>query len=280
MIVITGVNGFIGGNFLKHLNKKNINNAIIIDNNNTYINQYKYYKFQSIYDTLNFNKDIECIIHIGAISNTLEKNYNKICKYNIDYTKKLYDNAKKYNIPFIFTSTAAIYGNDGYPLNIYAESKLVCENYIKDDAMILRLFNVYGPGEENKGRMASTIYQWYNQLKHKSHIEIFKNSSNYYRDFIYIQDICDIIYFFMKNNIPGVYDIGSGDQFNFEYVADNVIKSFGRGYKKYVDMPGDLKKQYQISTKANIIPLKNAGYSNSFIKLNDGIKNYIGILNS
>lgn len=280
MIIITGANGFIGQNLLTYFNNKNINNCIAIDTNNTRIKYYKYYQFKSITDNIIIDGDIECIIHLGAISNTLEKNYNKIKFYNIDYTKKIYDKSQKYNIPFIFASTAAIYGNGSEPLNLYAKSKLECENYIKNNSIILRLFNVYGNYEDHKGRMASTIYHWYNQLKNENHIKIFKNSQYYYRDFIYVEDICKIIDFFIANNKPSIYDIGTGLANSFEYVADTMINIMGHGFKTYIDMPEDLKKQYQTNTCADTRNLINAGYTNVFTSLMYGIQKYIKILNT
>lgn len=276
MILLTGANGFIGYSLINYLNKLNINNSIIIDiNYSSKLDNSKYYMFTNSYKNLLPFYPIKAIVHLGAISNTLEKNINKIQKNNIDATKELFDLSQQYNIPFIFASTAAVYGNNGTPLNLYAESKLRCEEYINNRAVILRLFNVYGYDESHKGRMASTIYHWYHQLQTDKKIKLFYGSHWYSRDFIYIEDVCSVIDFFASNYRTGIYDIGTGISTSFEILADNLIEIMGYGSKEYIHMPKDLVSQYQKYTCANISNLKIAGYNKSFMSIKNGIESYI-----
>lgn len=276
MILLTGVNGFIGHALLNYLNKLNINNSIIIDTKySSKLDNNKYYMFTNSYKDCLSYYPIKAIVHLGAISDTLEKNTDKIQKYNIDSTKQLFDLSQQYNIPFIFSSTAAVYGNSGVPLNLYAESKLKCEDYINNKAVILRLFNVYGYDESHKGRMASTIYHWYGQIKKYKKLKIFNNSDKYFRDFIYVNDICSVIDFFINNYQPGIYDVGTGIPCSFEILADLVINTIGYGHKELIEMPNDLLLQYQKYTCANLNNLILAGYNKTFVSIADGVKNYI-----
>lgn len=280
MIVITGVSGFIGKCLLSYFNKQNINNCIIIDNYyNKCLEQYKYSIFLSSFKNLIMLDRIQAIVHLGAISDTLEKDTEKLKEYNTNYTNSLFDLAYSNNIPFIFASTAAIYGNNGTPLNAYAQSKLDSEKYIDNKAVILRLFNVYGYGENHKGRMASTIYHWYNQLLQDGIIKLFYHSDQYLRDFIYIKDVCSIIEYCISNYCPGTYDIGTGISSSFEQIANIMIQTMGYGKKTYIDMPLDLVNQYQTYTLADINNLRQIGYNKTLSDIGTGIRLYIADLN-
>jgi len=287
MFVVTGAQGFIGSRMVKYLNSKGIDDICVIDDveidevrgyatkvNYTNLQDAKFKKLYPIIldeNTILPENNIEAVFHFGAISNTLEKDFGKIKKYNIDYTNRLNRACKKRNIPLIFSSTAAIYGNGNGPLNLYAESKFQNEKDISDYAMCFRLFNVYGPNESHKGRMASVIFKWFNELKETNSIKIFENSKEYKRDFIFVDDVCKTFYDAYKKYKPGIRDLGTGTQNNFDYVADIVIKEYGSGNKNYVPMPDDLKLQYQTNTEAKI-------YNDlelNFINIETGIKNYI-----
>jgi ADP-L-glycero-D-manno-heptose 6-epimerase len=178
---------------------------------------------------------------------------------------------KKRNIPLIFSSTAAIYGNGNGPLNLYAESKLQNEKDISNYAVCLRLFNVYGGNEQHKGRMASVIFKWFNELKESGKIKLFLNSNLYKRDFIFVDDICQVAYNSYKNYIPGIYDVGSGQSVDFETIADEIIRLIGMGTKEYVKMPDDLKKQYQTNTLADIQKIISFGWLNKPKSIIEGI---------
>jgi ADP-L-glycero-D-manno-heptose 6-epimerase len=213
------------------------------------------------------------VIHIGANSSTLERNWPSIYKTNVLSTRMWNAFCLEHAIPFIFTSSAAVYGNGNGPLNQYAFSKQASEQEIT--GVVLRLFNVYGPNEYHKGRMASTILHWYNQIQTDSKINIFENSNNYRRDFIWVEDVVSTIYHFVENYKPGMYDLGTGVSVDFDSIANIVINECGQGEKSMIVMPDDLKAQYQLDTKADTGKLELAGVSTDlFYKPLQGIREY------
>ena len=283
MIILTGAGGFIGSVVLGYLNSQQVTDIIIVDDL-PYENQYKnligkqYNRLVSIDDIDLINEDITGVIHIGANANTLETNWSSIYATNVKSTRKWNVFCKQRKIPFIFTSSASVYGNGAGPMNQYAFSKLLSENEV--EGVVLRLFNVYGPNEYHKGRMASTILHWFGQIKETEEITIFENSKNYFRDFVWVEDIAKTIYHFMFENYqPGIYDLGSGSSMDFETVADLVISNTNKGKKRFVDMPDDLKKQYQINTLADTKSLTKSGLDvKSFTQVHEGIAAYIDYL--
>jgi ADP-L-glycero-D-manno-heptose 6-epimerase len=276
MIVLTGANGFIGSVVLGYLNKQGIDDIALVEIEpipSRYLEGKKYRSFNG-----NIT-DPTCVIHIGANSSTLETNQESINLTNISPTHHWNTICKENNIPFIFTSTAAVYGNGTGPLNLYANSKQTSEQDM--DGVILRLFNVYGPNESHKGRMASTIYHWYNQLVDTNTIKIFENSNNYCRDFIWVEDVAKTIYHFVNNYKPGTYDVGTGSSYSFESIADLIISNHKNGHKEYIPMPKDLKAQYQLNTRADVTNLYSAGVDvDSFLTPADGIAEYVKYLSS
>jgi ADP-L-glycero-D-manno-heptose 6-epimerase len=283
MIILTGAGGFIGSVVLGYLNSQQVNDIIIVDDL-PYQNQYKnligkqYNRLVSTNDIDSINENITGVIHIGANANTLETNWSSIYTTNVKSTRKWNAFCKQHSIPFIFTSSASVYGNGSGPMNQYAFSKLLSENEV--EGVVLRLFNVYGPNEYHKGRMASTILHWFNEIKETEEIKIFENSKNYLRDFVWVEDVAKTIYHFMFENYqPGIYDLGSGTSTDFETVADLVISNTNKGTKRFVDMPSDLKKQYQINTLADMKLLTKSGIDVvSFTKVSEGIAKYIDYL--
>lgn len=283
MIILTGAGGFIGSVVLGYLNSQKVTDIIIVDDL-PYQNQYKnligkqYKKLVSIDDIDLIDEDITGVIHIGANADTLEKNWSSIYATNVKSTRKWNAFCKQRKIPFIFTSSASVYGNGSGPMNQYAFSKLLSENEV--EGVVLRLFNVYGPNEYHKGRMASTILHWFNQIKDTEEIKIFENSKNYSRDFVWVEDIAKTIHYFMFENYqPGIYDLGSGSSIDFETIADLVISNTNKGKKIFVDMPDDLKKQYQINTSADTKLLTKSGVDvKSFTNVLAGIATYIDYL--
>lgn len=281
MIILTGAGGFIGSVLLGYLNSQNITDICIIDslpNEDQYKNLIgkQYNNIFSVNDDIEL-RNVTAVIHVGANSSTLERDWNSLYKTNVQSTRYWNSFCKKNNIPFIFTSSAAVYGNGAGPLNQYAFSKLVSENEIS--GVILRLFNVYGPNEYHKGRMASTPYHWFMQLAESNSIKVFENSENYFRDFIYVEDVAKIIYFFLKNYQPGVYDVGSGSATSFDTLADLSIGAFGSGTKEYIPMPLDLTSQYQKNTQADTTQLADAGYDvANIVSSSVGIDKYFNFL--
>ena len=282
MIVLTGAGGFVGSVVLGYLNKQGITDVVLVDDL-PFDNQFKnligkhYLSLHSTEDIFDTIKNVDTVIHVGANSSTLEKNWKSLYNTNVVSTRKWNAYCQQNNIPFIFTSSAAVYGNGNGPLNHYAFSKLSSENEIT--GVILRLFNVYGPNEYHKDRMASTIFHWYNQLASSNEIKIFEHSSQYFRDFVYVEDVARIIYFFLTQYKPGIYDIGSGVSESFTDIADYTITHFGKGNKNVIPMPQDLQLQYQKNTRADLSKLSSSGFDiNTLTTAYTGVEKYIEFL--
>lgn len=283
MIVLTGAGGFIGSVILGYLNRRGIDDVYIFDDlplDEQYKNLIgkKYISLHSTKEMMSDPKDITAVIHCGANSNTLENNWSSLYQTNVLSTRRWWEFCKENDIPMIFTSSAAVYGNGAGPENHYAFSKLASEQEL-NGAVILRLFNVYGPNEYHKGRMASTIYHWTNQVSKINKIKVFENSDQYLRDFIYVGDVARVVYHFIENYQPGIYDVGTGIPVSFDTVADTILDFAGDAEKEYFPMPDDLKKQYQRFTRANTDALVAAGFDPKTMKsLDAGIEEYLTFL--
>jgi ADP-L-glycero-D-manno-heptose 6-epimerase len=285
MIVVTGAGGFIGSVLIGYLNRKGISDILIFDDL-PLDSQYKNLvgkKFSALYSTremLDDPTDIEAVIHLGANSNTLEKDWSRIYNSNVLSTRRWYEWCEKNHIPFIFSSSAAVYGNGQGPINHYAFSKWISEQELKE-AVVLRLFNVYGPNEYHKGRMASTILHWNAELRKSGSIKVFENSEKYFRDFVWVEDVARTIYHFVENYKPGTYDLGTGNSVDFDSIANIIISSSPLFTKEYVAMPDDLKAQYQKNTRADIQDLKSAGVDvDNFLSIEEGITKYLTYLDA
>ncbi len=283
MIALTGAGGFIGSVILGYLNTQGITDVYCFDDLPTG-DQYKnligkqYLGLHSTKEIVTNVKDFDCVIHFGANSSTLEKDWNSIYNTNVLSTRRWHDLCRSNDVKFIFASSAAVYGNGKGPLNHYAFSKSVSEKEITD-GVVLRLFNVYGPNEYHKGRMASTVYHWYNQLKEFDRIKIFENSRQYRRDFIWVEDVARSVLHLINNYKPGIYDLGTGYSVDFESIANILLEEVGHGEKEFIPMPEDLKSQYQVDTKANTEFLAQSGIDvDSFLEPWEGIREYLKYL--
>ena len=218
---------------------------------------------------------------------------------NYEYSKEIFSLAKSNKSKFIYASSAAVYGlnensaeipDNESPLNIYAESKLLFDKYIMRQeypAVGLRYFNVYGKGEEDKGKMASMAYKMNHEYLESKRISLFKGTGGYgdgeqKRDFIYIDDVISINMFFMEQSLHDIYNVGTGNAEPFNEIANNIFKYYKDEDPNfnYIEMPENLVPKYQNFTEANILKLKSAGYSYDFFSLEEGIKNYLNDLNT
>lgn len=287
MIIVTGGAGFIGRNLIKRLNKIQQTNILVVDNlkkgikyiNLVNLNITDYIDKSDFIQKLttgSYYRDIKAIFHEGACSSTNEWNGEYIMKNNYQYSKDLLTYCVTHKIPFIYASSAAIYGRDmnicnkinnynyhSTPLNIYSYSKLLFDQYVynilpktKSQICGLRYFNVYGPYESHKENMASIIYNLYKQIKNKKKPTLFTGSKNFKRDFIYIDDIININLWVWNNNISGIFDCGTGLVESFEYVANTVLNFFNKKTIQYVPMPQNLQKHYQFFTKSKYFSTK------------------------
>lgn len=308
MIVVTGGAGFIGCNLIRRLNKLQQKNILVVDdlkNGEKYINLKDLYIFdfldknyfmqRLLNDFVNsYIKNIDVVFHEGACSSTIEWDGRYMMDNNYQYSKDLLHYCIKYNIPFIYASSAAVYGNNqnffcnvtNYicekPVSMYGYSKYLFDQYVKtvlsrvtSQICGLRYFNVYGPYESHKHDMASVIFGLYKQIMHDKYPTLFIGSKYFKRDFIHVEDIVDINIWVWDHCISGIFDCGTGIANSFERVADIVLKFFKKNLFKYVPMPVQLCKQYQTFTRANIHPLRNIGYKKSFIDIQNGIFKYL-----
>ena len=251
--------------------------------------------FLSKLDSLTKHK-IESIIHQGACSDTMNTDGGYFLRNNFEYSKTLLQYSILKKIPFIYASSASVYGNGNsgfienreseYPLNLYAFSKYIFDEYarqfmgkVASPITGLRYFNVYGPQENHKGRMASVVFHFYNQIRNEKTIKIFKGSDKYYRDFIFVKDISNIVTFFMKKQTSGIFNCGTGEVRSFRDIAEIMSKLFGNVAVKTVPFPEALVGKYQTFTKANLNNLRKAGCKYVFTSLETGIKEYLTILN-
>ena len=243
MIILTGNNGFIGKAFENKLDPDNLY-RVEKDGTFPFLEQYE-----------DWDK-VELIIHQGAISSTVETDLNKIHKYNVDFSIKLFEKAIEYKIPVKYASSASVYGNQQgiiNPLNYYALSKVTVDYWVQDhiDEFELvqgfRYFNVYGDGEQHKGDQASPVSKFTKQIKETGKLKLFEGSDKFLRDFICVDDIVEIV---LNNDKPsGIYDLGTSNPVSFQKVAECVVKKYN-GEIEYVPFPDHLKGKYQDYTCA------------------------------
>ncbi|MFN4227010.1 MAG: ADP-glyceromanno-heptose 6-epimerase [Candidatus Ratteibacteria bacterium] len=312
-IILTGGAGFIGSCFLDYLNRKGIKEIVVVD----HINQEKKKnienkKFKEYYDKdefllkieKKFDKNFDFLIHLGACTNTRETNIEYVIRNNFIYSKKLALFCLENDIEFIYASSAATYGKEEknfsddennienlVPLNLYGLSKNLFDiwvvlNKFHNNFVGLKFFNVYGPNEKHKGEMKSVISKGYEQIKYTDKIRLFKSYREDYkdgeqkRDFIYVMDVCDVIWFFIENRKKkGIYNVGTGKARSFNELAKILFKYLNKRENiEYIDMPDDIKDKYQYFTQANIEKLRKAGYRKDFLDLEEGIKEFISVI--
>jgi len=266
MIMVTGGAGFIGSNYIRYLNSIGITDILIVDTKLDNFKNLEGLKYTSYLDKndLDGSTDltgIDAIIHLGATSDTTAN--SELCyDNNYKYTISLFLNALKHYIPFIYASSASVYGNDGYPLNYYAASKLLVDNTIANRAVGLRFFNVYGPNESHKGEMRSFVTKILD-----GNTKLFRGTEQSARDYIYVKDVVKIIDHFRLHYIQGIYDVGTGTNITY----NDLFKEIG-AVPNMIDMPYELKGKLQVGTKADLGPLKAAGYTDNFYSLKDALK--------
>ncbi len=308
MIIVTGGAGFIGSNLIKGLNSIGIDEIIVVDNltNSQKHRNLNTLKFSDYVDKTDFinslnsfkNYKIEAIFHQGACSDTMEKNGKYMMNNNYDYSKTLLEFAIENGARFIYASSASVYG-DGvngfkedekceYPLNVYAFSKFLFDRYVRKlinrvniQIVGLRYFNVYGPQETHKGRMASVVYHFHNEILDDGTIKLFEGSGDFRRDFVFVEDVIDVNLFFLNNaELKGIYNCGTGEAEPFLKIAEIMQKLYDNVRIEFIKFPDELKDKYQTFTQADISLLKSIGYDKEFTPLEDGVRRYVDILKS
>lgn len=311
MIVVTGAAGFIGSCLIRRLNDANFNYIIAVDkfdnaekNKNLEGKKIKEkVERTAFFDWLDKNhEEVEFIFHIGARTDTTEFNKSIFDELNVEYSKKVWKACISYQIPLVYASSAATYGlgEFGYddneaiipklkPLNPYGDSKNEFDIWAlqqKEKPFFwagLKFFNVYGPNEFHKGRMASVIFHAFNQIKATGGMKLFRSHNPDYtdggqtRDFIYVKDLIEVCFFLMhhrKNS--GIYNLGTGKARPFLDLAKSTFKAMDKPENiSFIDTPIDIRDKYQYYTQANMAKLISIGYNKPFHELEDGINDYV-----
>jgi len=311
MIIITGAEGFIGSCLVAGLNEAGYNDLILVDDfshgsrSKNLANKKFTAKIErtDFFEWLSQNANgVQFIFHIGARTDTTETNEEIFKVLNFDFSKKLWEICVNEGLPLVYASSAATYGEGefGYdddesklellkPLNPYGRSKNDFDKWAINQIETpffwagLKFFNVYGPNEYHKERMASVVFHAFNQINQTGKIKLFKshragiNDGEQKRDFIYVKDIVSVCLFLMHNRKnSGIYNLGSGTARTFNDLANAVFSSLNKeSLIEYIDTPEDIRDKYQYFTEANMSKLKGIGYSKPFTSLEDGIKEYV-----
>ena len=311
MIIVTGAAGFIGSCLIQRLNQDNFNYIIAVDDfsneekNRNLVGKKIQEKVEreNFFDWLDANyQEVEFCFHIGARTDTTEFDVEIFNKLNLNYSKKIWKKCYEYQIPLVYASSAATYGlgENGYddneslipqlkPLNPYGDSKNDFDIWAlkqKEQPFFwagLKFFNVYGPNEFHKGRMASVIWHTFNQIKKTGSMKLFRSHNPEFkdgeqmRDFVYVKDVVEVCMFLMhhrKNS--GIYNLGSGKARTFIDLVKNTFKSLeNEKVISFVDTPEDIRDKYQYFTEANMSKLKSIGYERPFHTLEEGVSDYV-----
>jgi ADP-L-glycero-D-manno-heptose 6-epimerase len=311
MIVVTGAAGFIGSCMVSKLNSEGYKDIVLVDDfSNTEKNKNLEGKTYSqmvhrdyFIDWISKNhRFIQIILHIGARTDTTEFDYSVLNKLNTEYSKQVFLTCVEYGLPLIYASSAATYGmgelgyNDDHespfklkPLNPYGESKNEFDKWLLQQENKpyfwagLKFFNVYGPNEYHKMRMASVIFHSFNQIKATGKMKLFRSHNPKFkdgeqlRDFIYVKDVIDVIFFLMQHRKDsGIYNLGTGKARSFLDLTRNTFKAIGTPENiEFIDTPADIRDKYQYFTEANMAKLRSIGYQKPFTTLEEGVYDYV-----
>ena len=309
MIIITGAAGFIGSNLVRKLNLMDYKDLLLVDDlndpiKNQNIKDLKYKEMVGISDLWQWEKEnnaknIETIFHLGACTNTLEKDANYLYENNVVYSQRLWGMAVELQCKFIYASSAATYGNGSLgfsedpllmprlcPLNLYGRSKQDFDLWILEQKekpkywIGLKYFNVFGPGEAHKEQMASVVWHFIQQINRGENLKLFSASHGYEageqkRDFIYIEDALKMtLYGFINNIKSGIYNVGTGKATSFNELGSVLLKKFPKRKINYMPFPDDLMNYYQAYTCAEIKNFLSAGLALNPYSLETSIELY------
>jgi len=339
MIVVTGAAGFIGSNLVKCLNEEGREDLVLVDDfsRDDKKPNWQNARFGELIQRNRFlgwltenHSKVEFVFHLGARTNTVERNPALLNRLNTDYSKGLWLICSRYRIPLVYASSAAVYGNgeQGYsdedslthqlkPLNEYGWSKLRFDQWVLKhgrnpviasgvpmmdrDAMKqspestlnsppfwagLRFFNVYGPHEQHKGRMASVIFHAYRQIRETGKVKLFRShrldfaDGGQKRDFIYVTDVINVCMHFLADHThSGIYNVGTGNARSFNDLAHAVFKALGKEPAiEFIDTPEDIRANYQYFTEATIRKLRESGFLAEFMSLEEGVQDWVAVL--
>ena len=311
MIVVTGAAGFIGSCLVSELNREGFYDLILVDDFSVEAKEKnlsgKKFTEKVERDVFFFfleknQRFVYFVFHIGSRTDTTEFDVAVFNKLNLDYSKEVWNICTRYGIPLVYASSAATYGlgEKGYaddhqiipnlkPLNPYGDSKNDFDKWVLTQTKFpsfwagLKFFNVYGPNEYHKGRMASVVFHAFKQIAEKGSVRLFRSHNPDFkdgeqlRDFIYVKDVVAVCLFLLNHRKnPGIYNLGSGKARTFLDLARAVFEATGKPEKiEFIDTPEDIRDKYQYFTEAKMDKLKSAGYLHSFHSLEAGISDYV-----
>jgi ADP-L-glycero-D-manno-heptose 6-epimerase len=303
VIVVTGGAGFIGSNIVHGINSAGRSDIVIVD---SLARSQKHVNLAGARFIDYFDKDeflaampglepLEAVFHLGACAVTTEQDGRYMMRTNYTFSRNLLHQCLDRRIPFIYASSAAVYGagrqpfretDNERPLNIYGFSKLAFDQHVRDilpradSAVIgLRYFNVYGPREDHKGDMASVVYKLFKQHQAGKPLVLFRGSENFLRDFIHVDDVVNVnLHFFETKRKSGIYNCGTSLARSFEELGKLVAEGLGGVPIETIQMPLELERQYQRYTCSENSLLRASGYAREFLSLEAGIDAYIDVL--
>ena len=312
MIVVTGAAGFIGSYLTGKLNKAGYNDLILVDKiddprKELNLARKKYRKFIDrdyfFQWLINHSRDVDFIYHLGARTDTVGQEPQLYQQLNLIYSQRLWNICSEIQVPLLYASSAATYGNgeEGFsdshqnisnlrPLNLYGWSKHDFDVWALKQFRTppfwagLKFFNVYGPNEYHKGRMASVVLHAFQNIRETGKMRLFRSHHNDYkdgeqsRDFIFVEDIADVMMFFMESQkAKGIFNVGTGKARSFLDLTTSVFNSMKINPEiSFIDTPVDLRGRYQYFTEAEIEKLRNIGYTRPFTELEAGVEQYVG----
>lgn len=325
-IIVTGAAGFIGANIVKELNRRGVTSILAVDNlekadkfrnlaDCTIADYLDKRELMTLIEADALDRDVEAVLHQGACSDTMEHDGRYMMDNNFRYTSRLFKFCQEREVPLVYASSAAVYGASTrfreepaceLPLNVYGYSKLAFDQFFRQRAQEsrlaspcvgLRYFNVYGPREQHKGRMASVAYHFYNQYRAEGRIRLFEGCDGYAdgeqrRDFVSVEDIVRVNLWFLEHpEISGIFNLGTGQSRTFNDVAVATINAIratqgeedeldlgalrARKMIEYTPFPDALKGKYQSYTEADMSSLREAGYDHPFLDVNEGVAHYV-----
>lgn len=311
MIIVTGGAGMIGSNIVRRLNAEGETDILVVDD---LTDGTKFRNLVSLQIADFVDKDdfvdllakghfgrVDAIFHQGACSSTTEWNGRIMMRDNYVYSQNLLAHSQANDIPFVYASSAAVYGNStlfaedsGHeaPLNVYGYSKKLFDDYLRRrwhelraPVVGLRYFNVYGPHEAHKGSMASAAFHLFHQVMAGENPKLFGawdgiEAGQQSRDFVHVADVADVNIWAWKSGISGIFNCGTGRAEPFLNVANAVIEATGRGAVEFIPFPDHLKGRYQSFTQADISALRGAGYNGNFRTVAEGTSCYVTWLQS
>ncbi|GIV23334.1 MAG: ADP-glyceromanno-heptose 6-epimerase [Bacteroidia bacterium] len=311
LLVITGAAGFIGSALAAHLNEEGCTDLVLVDDFSRPEKRpnwtHRKYRFTVERDQLfewlpAYKRDIAAIFHLGARTDTTLQDEALFRELNLAYSQRLWTFAAEAGIPFFYASSAATYGNgeQGFsddesllphlrPLNPYARSKHAFDLWVLQQSAKpprwagFKFFNVFGPNEYHKGRMASVVWHGYNQIRREGMLRLFRSHRPDYadgeqkRDFIYVKDVVRVLVYFLRHPLPsGLYNLGTGTARTFVDLAHALFSAMGKPpHIHFIDTPAEIRESYQYFTQAEMGKLRRVGYTAEFTPLEEAVADYV-----